>query len=129
MASYIHFNKIYPQQLQDPAAPTPVRGSPLRRAGTSGTPTAGTGVAGALSVKEGLLPRVPHMAGFPNHCTDTILLRMMLEMNRPGAVLGMGLGPHQTAGAPSVRSSISNKYSDVGRHRDLDEVRVWVCVG
>ncbi|XP_071112384.1 uncharacterized protein [Haliotis cracherodii] len=46
---------------------------------------------------------IPQMSGFPAHCTDTVLLRMMLEMNRPGA----------------TRSP--DKYSDVAVHRDLDE--------
>ncbi|XP_067675957.1 uncharacterized protein [Haliotis asinina] len=46
---------------------------------------------------------VPQMSGFPAHCTDTVLLRMMLEMNRPGA----------------LRSP--DKYSDVAVHRDLEE--------
>ena len=64
------------------------------------------------------------MSGFPNHCTDTILLRMMFEMNKPG-VHGIGLG-HQPAGAPSVKSSHSNKYSDVARHRDLEEVHNYI---
>ena len=108
VASYIHFNKIYPQ-LKDSPSRSPVRASPQKAAGLGG-----------LSINEGL-PKVPHMAGFPSHCTDTILLRMMFEMNRPGVVHGVGLG-HQAAGAPSVRSSVSNMYSDIGRHRDLDEV-------
>ena len=128
VASYIHFNKIYPQ-MQDPASRSQMRASSLKSAATvggggggGGGGGLGGGGGGGLAINEGL-PKVPHLAGFPSHCTDTILLRMMFEMNRPGMVHGVGLG-HQAAGAPSVRSSISTKYSDIGRHRDLDEVCV-----
>ena len=109
VASYIHFNKIYPNMKDSAGAAGNPANSPSKAA------------AAPLSVLKEGQPNVPHLQGFPRHCTDTILLKMMFEMNRPGAVHGIGLG-HQAAGAPSLKSSISNKYSDVGRHRDLEEV-------
>nr|KAG5686777.1 hypothetical protein BaRGS_009997 [Batillaria attramentaria] len=71
VTSYIHFNKIYPQGKEP---------------GSGAVGPAVNGAAlGGFAVHA---PRIPHLAGFPKHCTDTILLRMMFEMNRPGAIHG-----------------------------------------
>ncbi|KAL8620934.1 hypothetical protein ACOMHN_044081 [Nucella lapillus] len=112
VASYIHFNKIYPNNDSlGGAGGSPNKSAP-QRSGFQG-----------LAIKEGT-PRVPHMTGFPKHCTDTILLRMMFELNKPGAIHGIGLG-HQAAGAPSMKSTESTtKYSDIGQHQDLDELTI-----
>ncbi|XP_076445926.1 uncharacterized protein LOC143283568 [Babylonia areolata] len=120
VASYIHFNKIYPS-LKDPSSSGSSHHHPTTMSSAAQKPGLFPGLGGK---DEGGHPRVPQLAGFPKHCTDTILLRMMFELNKPGAVHGIGLG-HQAAGAPSMRSTdCSTKFSDIGRHRDLDEFTV-----
>ncbi|XP_005100044.1 uncharacterized protein LOC101863748 [Aplysia californica] len=85
--SYIHFNKIYP-----------------RVGGHSVTGSLPPNPHAVLSH----IPQVPQVDGFSSHCTDTVLLKMMFEMNK-------------TKGSRSV-----SKYSDVALHKDLEE---FVIVG
>ncbi|XP_041352253.1 uncharacterized protein LOC121370828 [Gigantopelta aegis] len=51
------------------------------------------------------MSHVPQMSGFPTHCTDTVMLRMMVEMNRP----------------KFNKSQTMDKYSDIGMQQDLEE--------
>ena len=51
------------------------------------------------------ISQVPQMSGFPTHCTDTVMLRMMVEMNRP----------------KFHKSQTMDKYSDIGMQQDLEE--------